>query len=472
MSHYDPNQDPDPSKWLALDDEERVRVIARHHRSPACDHPPAGDPEVHARVHAIIESQIALGGETPVAATLQRLRREGLSRHQALHAIGSVLARHLFHMMEQPEENGEDINEAYFRDVQELSADRWLASGDDEEDEIMGAHAHEDDDSLLEGESGLDEILGPIEIDAALAAQLTDEELVGFLDTGEDRIGHSVIDAILARKEGTTPVLLEIAGDRTAWESGTTWAPVHATFLIASLPETRFDAPLLESMRFAERFQVDWVTDMMPSILGSRGSRLRPALAEIAESRRESDTLRSLALASLAATTLTEADGADAVFGSIAAVVADPTESGELRFDAAMILLDFNAEAHRGAVDAFAEGRGAELMSSLEVDELWDMGPMLDSYRMHWLEFYDEEHIRARQERWLEGEDLEDDDDDESDPDFEDDFDDDLEDNDEDELIDDLDEDDARPLSSLDSPCPCGSGRKYWECCLPGGSRS
>ena len=55
----------------------------------------------HAVVHAIVENQLALG-EPVVVATLARLRSDGLDRHEAVHAIGSVLSAHLDSLLEDP----------------------------------------------------------------------------------------------------------------------------------------------------------------------------------------------------------------------------------------------------------------------------------------------------------------------------------------------------------------------------------
>jgi hypothetical protein len=45
----------------------------------------------HAANHVIVENQLAMGDATVVPATLARLMQEGLDRHDAIHAIGSVL---------------------------------------------------------------------------------------------------------------------------------------------------------------------------------------------------------------------------------------------------------------------------------------------------------------------------------------------------------------------------------------------
>ena len=52
---------------------------------------------------------------------------EGLSRHDAIHAIGSVLMEHLLEVMQDRATGG--LNEAYLRDLAALTAKKWLASG-------------------------------------------------------------------------------------------------------------------------------------------------------------------------------------------------------------------------------------------------------------------------------------------------------------------------------------------------------
>jgi hypothetical protein len=50
------------------------------------------NPRLHSTIHAIIENQIA-EGMAKTRDALARLISEGLSRHDAIHAIGSVLSR-------------------------------------------------------------------------------------------------------------------------------------------------------------------------------------------------------------------------------------------------------------------------------------------------------------------------------------------------------------------------------------------
>jgi hypothetical protein len=54
---------------------------------------------------------------------------EGLSRHDAVHALGSVMAKHLFGIMKHQQAFDE---KAYAADLDALSAERWLAESREE----------------------------------------------------------------------------------------------------------------------------------------------------------------------------------------------------------------------------------------------------------------------------------------------------------------------------------------------------
>jgi hypothetical protein len=73
--------------------QERIDLVQDYHRR-ACI--PLPNEKLHATLHAIVEAQIALGDETPARRVAQRLIGEGLDRHGAIHAIGMVLAEHIY----------------------------------------------------------------------------------------------------------------------------------------------------------------------------------------------------------------------------------------------------------------------------------------------------------------------------------------------------------------------------------------
>ena len=75
-----------------MDEAERIGLVTDFHRRAPIRLPNA---QVHAVFHVIIENQLAMGDEIPVARTHDRLMSEGLDRHEGIHAIGSVLAVHV-----------------------------------------------------------------------------------------------------------------------------------------------------------------------------------------------------------------------------------------------------------------------------------------------------------------------------------------------------------------------------------------
>ena len=82
---------PDPARWLALDEQRRIQLAEKHHRAARTRLP---NLKAHAIFHAIVENQIAEDLD-PVVRAVSRLTGEGLTRHEAIHAIASVLAAHL-----------------------------------------------------------------------------------------------------------------------------------------------------------------------------------------------------------------------------------------------------------------------------------------------------------------------------------------------------------------------------------------
>ena len=121
---YDPEVQPNAEAWLELDEQERITLAESFHRLAKIDLP---NVKAHAAFHAIVENQVALGLE-PVVRAVPRLVKQGLSRHDAIHAIASVLADHLY---EQANAKTEDIDEVvqarYDSAVERLSAKEWLA---------------------------------------------------------------------------------------------------------------------------------------------------------------------------------------------------------------------------------------------------------------------------------------------------------------------------------------------------------
>jgi hypothetical protein len=68
-----------------------------------------------------MDNQIAMGDATVVPATLNRLMREGLNRHDAIHAIASIHMGIIFDVVTEKDDGG-DFNTKYGRELAELTA--------------------------------------------------------------------------------------------------------------------------------------------------------------------------------------------------------------------------------------------------------------------------------------------------------------------------------------------------------------
>jgi hypothetical protein len=83
--------------------------------------------EAHSLAHMIVENQLALNTQEFQEA-LRRLRIEGLSRHDAMHAIASVLLERLHHLMKQGSSARPTFDEEYAKSRRYQTAERWLQS--------------------------------------------------------------------------------------------------------------------------------------------------------------------------------------------------------------------------------------------------------------------------------------------------------------------------------------------------------
>lgn len=121
--------DVDSEQWEALDTDERINFVMEYHQEAGTEAPP--DEYSHALLHVVVENQIALGNETPVETAFHRLLDGNLDRHDAIHAIASVLVNHIYELM-----HGDDRakgNDEYYADIEKLTAEKWLSGEYSEE---------------------------------------------------------------------------------------------------------------------------------------------------------------------------------------------------------------------------------------------------------------------------------------------------------------------------------------------------
>lgn len=107
--------------WQALDEGEQIELVRAYHGKKRIRLP---NSRLHAALHTMVENQSALGDETPVRHILERLQQEGLDRHEAVHAVGSVLVGHLNDLARSPPSVA-DPNTAYYEQVRCLTATGW-----------------------------------------------------------------------------------------------------------------------------------------------------------------------------------------------------------------------------------------------------------------------------------------------------------------------------------------------------------
>jgi hypothetical protein len=120
MERYDPSRPPDSSDWLELDEQERLLLVEKQHRRDRIDVPNA---TLHATIHVIVENQLA-ADEEPVCRALTRLMEEGLSRHDAIHAIGSVLGHHIYDLL-KGKAPADEASVQYYASIERLTVATW-----------------------------------------------------------------------------------------------------------------------------------------------------------------------------------------------------------------------------------------------------------------------------------------------------------------------------------------------------------
>jgi sirohydrochlorin ferrochelatase len=124
MKTYDPETAPDPAEWLGLEESKRVILVASYHRRAKIEPP---EPQIHAAIHTVVENQLAEELQT-VRETLERLKTEGLSRHDTIHAVGSVLVEHLNRLI-CDKAASTDAVELYFQKLRSLTVEKWINKG-------------------------------------------------------------------------------------------------------------------------------------------------------------------------------------------------------------------------------------------------------------------------------------------------------------------------------------------------------
>lgn len=124
METYDPENAPDPKAWLGLDEGERLLRVGDYHDE--FDNELGDDfsrARLHATIHVVVENQLA-EGYAPAKDALARLMREGLCRHDAVHAIGSLVAEQIWAQTQGGGTATETLG-SYQQELRTLTVQSW-----------------------------------------------------------------------------------------------------------------------------------------------------------------------------------------------------------------------------------------------------------------------------------------------------------------------------------------------------------
>ena len=127
MERYDPEFAPVAADWLDLDEEERLLLVEAYHRDARISMPKSAR-KLHASMHVAVENQLVENDE-PVVRALGRLMKEGLTRHDAVHAIGSLVAEMIYDLLKKTD-TPEISRVRYYAAVERLTVETWRESSD------------------------------------------------------------------------------------------------------------------------------------------------------------------------------------------------------------------------------------------------------------------------------------------------------------------------------------------------------
>jgi hypothetical protein len=121
---YNPDIAPEAREWFSWPESERIRLAQSYHVSARVKVPGMKE---HAAMHVVVENQIAMGFG-PSQRAVVRLQSEGLSRHEAIHAIASVVIRFTHELLQgQTAEQQASFQSRMNEAIEHLHAQNWLS---------------------------------------------------------------------------------------------------------------------------------------------------------------------------------------------------------------------------------------------------------------------------------------------------------------------------------------------------------
>ncbi len=118
---YDPLVAPNALAWTSIDEAARLDAVLKYHLGKK---EPKPNERLHAAIHAVVENQVAMGPAYPTAGVIERLMAQGLDRHDAIHAVGSLVSEHMFRALRDPA-SGSSLGARFEADLVKLTAAEW-----------------------------------------------------------------------------------------------------------------------------------------------------------------------------------------------------------------------------------------------------------------------------------------------------------------------------------------------------------
>ena len=123
MDTYNPLIEPKKDDWLESSEFDRIEAVREFHEK--FDHDEFEDDDaliIHCTLHVVVENQLAMGVEL-IPETFAKLTRQGLNRHDAIHAIGAIISEDIFYIMRG--EKSEFSPKQYRKNLEKITEKRW-----------------------------------------------------------------------------------------------------------------------------------------------------------------------------------------------------------------------------------------------------------------------------------------------------------------------------------------------------------
>lgn len=307
----------------------------------------------------------------------------------------------------------------------------------------------------------------PTYSDVELAA-FSDAELIDRMIADEDRVPRNVIDECVRRGDAFHALMLRSASqDPKADDHGRWWLNLHCAMTLGLTPTEVAGQALIGMMRRIDEQDddnlQDWLAGYWPALFANKSFSLAKDVRALAEDGRLGWFTRCNAME--VALFLHHREGEQSLSEALdwlAGIAARADEDLDARHQAGALMLEFPREPYREQLLDFARQQVGGQDAAFDVDDVRQAyehptAPQWDRFKDPW-NFYSPSEIATRQTRWAEEEaraaarQIE-------------------------TLNAQSTSDDAMP-EYLDTyvretpkvgrnePCPCGSGKKFKQCCL------